>query len=85
MMLLMLSQDMIADSCTNYPISSSSLCSQAISHGAIIAPLYLASVLDKATIGCFVLLHVIEALPSENIEPLVDQRSVGLLAQSAFV
>jgi hypothetical protein len=54
------------------PKSPSSLWSQATSLAAIATPLYFASMLDKATIGYFLLLHVIAALPKENIKPLVD-------------
>ena len=37
------------------------------SHVATTAPRYSASVLDSATIGCFLLLHAIAALPRENV------------------
>ena len=63
----------------------SSVCSQATSDAAIAAPLYSASVLDKAIVGYFLLLQVIAALPKENMKPLVDLLSAMLPAQSAFV
>ena len=63
----------------------SSLRNQATSHAATAAPLYSASVLDKATVGCFLLLQVIAALPSENMKTLVERQSVALPAQSASV
>ena len=39
------------------------------------APRYLASVLDSATVGFFLLLHAIAALPRENAYPNVDRQS----------
>jgi hypothetical protein len=41
--------------------------------------------LDSATIGYFLLLHAIAALPMENAYPDVDRRSAALPAQSASV
>ena len=43
------------------------------SHVATAAPRYSASVLDRATVGCFLLLHAIAALPRENAYPDVDR------------
>jgi len=41
---------------TYYPKSESNFCNQTTSHATIATPLYFASVLDSATIGCFLLL-----------------------------
>ena len=38
-----------------------------VSHIATAAPRYSASVLDSATVGCFLLLYAIAALPRENV------------------
>jgi hypothetical protein len=66
-----------------HPKSPSSLRNQATSHAAIAAPLYSASVLDKATVDCFLLLQVTATFPKENIKPLVDLLFEMLPAQSA--
>ena len=74
-------------SCIDWPKLASSFYNQATSHIAIAAPLYLASVLDKATVDYFLLLQLMAALLRENINPLVDllvkNRVVGGLAQAA--
>ncbi len=70
---------------TNYPKSESSFYNQTTSHAAIVAPLYSASVLDNATIGCFLLLQLTTSFPKENMKPLVDLLSETLPAQSTFV
>jgi hypothetical protein len=54
------------------PKSYSYFCNQTTSHVTIIAPLYFASVLDSATVGCFLLLQLTAPLPKENMKPLVD-------------
>ena len=41
----------------------------------LLEPLYLASVLDSATVGCFLLLQQIAPLPMENTNLDVDRRS----------
>ena len=53
--------------------SCNSRLSHMASHVATMAPLYSASVLDKATVGWFLLLQAIAALPWENIKPDVDR------------
>ena len=53
------------------------------SHVAIATPQYLASLLDSATVGCFLLLEVIGALPSEKVKPDVDLPLLAFPAQSA--
>jgi hypothetical protein len=55
------------------------------SHVATAAPRYSASVLDSATVGCFLLLHAIAALPRVNAYRDVDRRSAALPAQSSSV
>ena len=52
---------------------------------AIVAPRYSTFVLDRATIGCFLLLHATTALPRENMYLEVDRRSDASPAQSASV
>jgi hypothetical protein len=54
-------------------------------HIATAAPRYSASVLDSATVGCFLLLHAIAALPMENAYLDVDRRLAALPAQSVSV
>ena len=39
---------------------------------ATVAPWYLASVLDRATVGYFLLLHAIAAIPRKYVKPDVD-------------
>jgi hypothetical protein len=70
---------------TNCPKFENSFCNQITSHATIAAPLYFASVLDSATIGCFLLLQLTAPLPKENMKPLVDLIFETLLAQSASV
>jgi hypothetical protein len=50
----------------DYPKSESSFYNQTISHVVIVAPLYSTSVLDNATIGCFLLLQLTTPLPKKN-------------------
>ena len=57
---------------TCIPQSKSSLHNQATTYAAIGAPLYSASILDKATVGYFLLLQVRVALPKENMNQLLD-------------
>jgi hypothetical protein len=57
---------------TDCPKFKSSFCNQTTSHATIVAPLYFASVLDSATVGCFLLLQLTAPLPKENMKPLVD-------------
>ena len=73
----------LSSTCT--PKSPSSVRSHATSHAATAAPLYLAFVLNKATVGYFLLLQVTAALPKENVKPLVERLSPTLPAQSASV
>ncbi len=70
---------------TDCPKSESSVYNQTTSHATIVAPLYFASVLDNATVGCFLLLQLTAPLPKENMKPLVDLLSETLSAQSASV
>jgi hypothetical protein len=70
---------------TDCPKFESSFCNQTTSHTAIAAPLYYASVLDNAIVGCFLGLQLTAPLPKENMKPLVDLLSETLLAQSASV
>jgi len=65
--------------------SDSSFYNQITSHATIAAPLYSASVLDNAIVGCFLLFQLTAPLPKENMKPLVDLLSETLLAQSSFV
>jgi hypothetical protein len=65
---------------TDCPKSESSFCNQTISHAAIAAPLYSASMLDNANVGCFLLLQLTAPLPKENMKPLVDLISETLPA-----
>ncbi len=67
------------------PKSESSFCNQTTSHAAIASLLYSTSVLDNATVGCFLLLQLIAPLPKENMKPLVDLLFKTLPAQSTFV
>jgi hypothetical protein len=62
------------------PKSESSFCNQITSHATIAAPLYSASVLDNATVGCFLLLQLTTPLPKKNMKPLVDLLSETLPA-----
>jgi hypothetical protein len=70
---------------TNYPKSESNFCNQTTSHATIAAPLYFASVLHNATVGCFLLFQLTTPLPKENMKPLVDLLSETLPAQSTSV
>jgi hypothetical protein len=70
---------------TDCPKSESSFSNQTTSHATIATPLYFASVLDNATIGCFLLLQLTTPFPKENMKPLVDLLSETLLAQSTSV
>ncbi len=70
---------------TDCPKSESSLCNQTISHVAIVAPLYSASMLDNAIVGYFLLLQLTAPLPKKNMKPLVDFLFETLSAQSASV
>jgi hypothetical protein len=65
---------------TDCPKSESSFCNQTTSHVTIATPLYFASVLDNATVGCFLLFQLTAPLPKENMKPLVDLLSKTLLA-----
>ena len=65
---------------TDCPKSESNFYNQTTSHATIAAPLYSTSVLDNATVGCFLLLQLIAPLPKENMKPLVDLLSETLLA-----
>ncbi len=67
----------------SYPKSKNSFCNKTISHVAIATPLYFASVLDNATLGCLLLLQITAPLPKGNMKPLVDLLSETLPAQSA--
>lgn len=58
--------------CTDWPKVASSFCNQATSHATIDAPLYLAFVLNKATVDYFLLLQLMATLLRENVNPLVD-------------
>ena len=66
--------------CANCPKSQGNFYNQAISHVAIVAHLYSAFVLDKATVGCFLLLQLMAELLRDNINPLIDLLSEILLA-----
>ncbi len=63
---------------TYYPKSESNFCNQTTSHATIATPLYFASVLDSATIGCFLLLQLTTPFPQKNMKPLVDLLSKTL-------
>jgi len=62
------------------PKSESSFCNQTTSHVAIATPLYFASVLDNATLGCLLLFQLTAPLPKGNMKPLVDLLSETLSA-----
>ena len=62
-----------------------SLLSYTDSHAATTTPLYGTLMLDRAIVDCFLLLHEIDPLASENINLVVDLLSNALLTQSAFV
>ncbi len=70
---------------TDYPKFENSFCNQITSHATIATPLYFASVLDNAIVGCFLLLQLTTPLQKENMKPLVNLLLETLLAQSAFV
>jgi hypothetical protein len=70
---------------TDCPKYESSFCNQTTSHVAIATPIYFASVLDNATIGCFLLFQLTAPFPKENMKPLIDLLSETLPAQSIFV
>ena len=55
------------------------------SHVAAAAPQSSSTVLDNATVGCFLLLQAIATLPSDNANPDVDQWLPAFPAQSASV
>ena len=59
--------------------------SHTASQAATAAPLYSASVLDSATVGCFLLLQEIAPLSTEKTKPDVDRWSALKPAQSASV
>jgi hypothetical protein len=59
----------------DYPKSESNFYNQITPHAMIVVPLYFASVLDSATIGCFLLLQLITLLPKKNMKPLIDSYS----------
>ncbi len=63
---------------TDYPKSESNFCNQITSHATIAMPLYFASMLDSATMGCFLLLQLIAPFPKKNMKPLVDLLSKTL-------
>jgi hypothetical protein len=69
----------------DYPKSKSSFYNQTTSHAAIVALFYSASVLDSATVGCFLLLQLTTPLPKENMKPLVDLLSETLPTQLTSV
>ena len=73
----------LSSACT--PKSPYSVRSHATSHAAIVAPLYSASVLEKAIVGYFLLLQVTATLQKENIKPLVERLSPTLPTQSTSV
>ena len=62
-----------------------SLESYSRAHVVTVATMYSASMLDMAIVGCFLLLHAIDALPRENIKLDVDRRLMASPAQSTFV
>jgi hypothetical protein len=45
--------------------------------------MFLASTLDNAIVGCFLLLQLTTPLPKENMKPLIDLLFETLLAQLA--
>jgi hypothetical protein len=55
-----------------YPKFESNFCNEITSHAVIAMPLYFASMLDSAAIGCFLLLQLIAPLQKKNMKPLVD-------------
>ena len=57
------------------PRSFTMLFSHMASHAATAAPLYSASVLDNASVGCFVLLQEITPLLREKMNSDVDRLS----------
>ncbi len=69
----------------DYPKFDSSFCNQTTSHATIVAPMYIASVFDNATVGCFLLLPLTTPLPKENMKPMVNLLFETLPTQSAFV
>ena len=83
-MLLILSQKRRMGSVRGTP-RSFSMRPHTTSHAAIAAPLYIATVLDNVTVGCFLLLQEISPLPREKKNPDVDDLSALYPAQSAFV
>jgi len=64
----------------DYPKSENNFCHQTISHAVIAAPLYYASMLNNATVGCFLLFQLTAPLPKENMKPLVSLLSKTLPA-----
>ncbi len=57
---------------TDCPKSENNFYNQTTSHAILDALLYSTSVLDNATVGCFLLLQLTTPLPKENMKPLVD-------------
>jgi hypothetical protein len=53
---------------TNCPKSDSSFYNQTTSHATIIAPMYSASVLNSAIVGCFLLLQLTAPFPKKKHE-----------------
>jgi hypothetical protein len=76
---------MITKASIDCPKSKSNFYHQTTSHAAIATLLYSTSVLDSATVGCFLLLQLTTPLPKESMKPLVDLLSETLSAQLTFV
>ena len=70
--LLMLSQKRVVGSLMGTPRSFSILLSHTTSHVATTAPLYSTSVLERATVGYFLLLQDMAMLLREKTNPEVD-------------
>jgi hypothetical protein len=70
---------------TDCPKSKSNFYNQTTSQATIVALLYYASMLDSATVGCFLLLQLTTPLPKENMKPLVDLLFETLPAQLTSV
>ena len=51
------------------------LLSQATSHTVTTAPLYWVSMIESATVGCFLVLQEIALLPGKKTKPDVDRLS----------
>jgi len=54
------------------PISPKILFNQTTSQAALMTALYSASVEDKATVGCFLLIHEMIVGPMLKVYPVVD-------------